>query len=292
MSQTQSNRDPQATAGEGKAAGTGCLSRVAGRQPLVRLLWEAGAGPRMSCSGMIRGGRVAVNGRVIHDSRARADPFRDEITLDGEPLPLDNACRYLLFNKPYGVLCAFTDPDYERGERDERRPVLADYVDVPGVYAAGRLDFDSEGLLLLTDDGWLIHRLGQPRYQHPKTYLVQVEGRPGVEALVALRKGVVVKGRRTAPAEVELLPQPPQLPPRGKPIRVRKSVPTAWLRLVLTEGRKRQVRHMTAAVGCPTLRLVRVGIGPLEMGDLEPGAWRNLTLGELDALQAMLLAPK
>jgi 23S rRNA pseudouridine2457 synthase len=292
MSQARSNQGPQPVAGGAEVSRTGCLSRVAGRQPIVRLLSEAGAGTRMKCAGMVRGGRVAVNGQVIRDPRSRANPFRDEISLDGEPLPLDNACRYLLLNKPYGVLCAFTDPDYERRERGERRPVLADYVDLSGVYAAGRLDFDSEGLLLLTDDGWLIHRLGHPRFQHPKTYLVQVEGRPGVEALAALRKGVVVKGQRTAPAEVELLPQEPRLPPRDKPIRVRKSVPTAWLRLVLIEGRKRQVRHMTAAVGYPTLRLVRVGIGPLEMGDLEPGAWRDLTLGELDALQAMLLAPR
>jgi 23S rRNA pseudouridine2457 synthase len=201
-------------------------------------------------------------------------------------------CRYLLVNKPYGVLCAFTDPDYERHERQEPRPTLADFVDVPGVYAAGRLDFDSEGLLLLTDDGWLIHRLGHPRYQHPKTYLVQVEGSPGAEALAALRQGVMIRGSRTASAEVELLARTPALPPRSKPIRYRKSVPTAWLRLVLTEGRKRQVRHMTAAVGYPTLRLVRVAIGPLEMGELQPGEWRDLTRQELDALRVMLRTPK
>jgi 23S rRNA pseudouridine2457 synthase len=236
---------------------------------------------------MVRGGRVSLNGRVVRDSRARADPFHDQIWLDGQPLPLDNTCRYLVLNKPYGVLCAFTDPDHERGG-GEKRPTLADYVTVPRVYAAGRLDLDSEGLLLLTDDGWLIHRLGHPRYHHPKTYLLQVEREPGVEALDALRRGVMVKGRRTAPARVELLASAPELPPRPVPIRYRKSVPTAWLRLVLTEGRKRQARRMTAAVGHPTLRLVRVGIGPLELGDLAPGAWRNLVPGELDALRAML----
>jgi len=141
---------------------------------------------------------------------------------------------------------------------------------------------------LLTSDGWLINRLGHPRYQHPKTYLAQVEKVPGAEALNALRQGVTVKGQRTAPARVELLPDEPQLPPRPVPIRYRKSVPTAWVRVVLTEGRKRQVRRMTAAVGHPTLRLVRVGIGPLELGDLEPGAWRDLTPEELGALRATL----
>jgi 23S rRNA pseudouridine2457 synthase len=232
---------------------------------------------------MLRGGRVAVNDRPTYSFQARADPFRDRITLDGRPLPLTNACRYLLLHKPYGVLCAFTDP--------EGRPTLGDYVDVPGVYAAGRLDWDSEGLLLLTNDGWLIHRLGHPRYRHPKTYLAQVERRPDASALSALRVGVLVKGRRTAPARVTLLPGAPGLPPRAKPIRYRKTVPTAWLRLVLTEGRKRQVRRMTAAVGHPTLRLVRISIGPLELGGLKPGEWRYVSPEELDALRAVLHNP-
>jgi 23S rRNA pseudouridine2457 synthase len=150
------------------------------------------------------------------------------------------------------------------------------------------LDLDSEGLVLLTDDGWLIHRLSHPRYQHPKTYLVQVERVPNTKALAELRHGVAIKGRRTAPAQVELLSNAPDLPARSKPIRQRKSVPTAWLRLILTEGRKRQVRHMTAAVGHPTLRLVRVALGPLELRGLPPGQWRDLSPGELDALQAMI----
>ena len=232
---------------------------------------------------MVRGGRVALNGSVVRNPQVRADPFRDQITLDGHPLPLENRCRYLLLNKPYDVLCAFTDP--------EGRPTLADYVDVPDVYAAGRLDLDSEGLLLLTSDGWLIHRLSHPRYGHPKTYLVQVERIPAAEALAALQRGVMVKGRRTAPAQVELLLEEPELPPRPVPIRYRKSVPTRWLRLVLTEGRKRQVRRMTAAVGHPALRLVRVGIGPLELGSLQPGAWRDLTPGELQSLRTMVRQP-
>jgi 23S rRNA pseudouridine2457 synthase len=257
-----------------------CLSRLAGRQPILHVLSAAGVGPRARCDGIVHGGRVAISGQVTRDPRARADPFRDRIALDGQPLPLDNACRYLLFNKPYGVLCAFTDP--------EGRPTLADYVDIPEVYAAGRLDLDSEGLVLLTSDGWLIHRLSHPRYHHPKTYLVQVERMPGTEALVALRTGVMVKGRRTAPAQAELLTEEPDLPPRSVPIRYRKAVPTAWLRLVLTEGQKRQARRMTAAVGHPTLRLVRVGIGPLELGSLQPGEWRELAPGELDALRDAL----
>lgn len=257
-----------------------CLSRLAGRQPILRVLSAAGMGPRARCDGIVRGGRVAINEQVTRDPQARADPFRDRIALDGQPLPLDNACRYLLLNKPYGVLCAFTDP--------EGRPTLADYVELPDVYAAGRLDLDSEGLVLLTNDGWLIHRLSHPRYHHPKTYLVQVERVPGTEALFALRTGVMVKGRRTAPAQAELLPDQPDLYPRSVPIRYRKAVPTAWLRVVLTEGQKRQVRRMTAAVGHPTLRLVRVGIGPLELGSLQPGESRELTPGELDALRAAL----
>jgi 23S rRNA pseudouridine2457 synthase len=257
-----------------------CLSVLAGRQQVHRLLAAAGAGPPKKCEGMVRGGRVAISGQVIRNPQARADPFRDQITLDGDPLPLENACRYLLLNKPYGVLCAFTDP--------EGRPTLADYVAVPGVYAAGRLDLDSEGLVLLTSDGWLIHRLSHPRYEHPKTYLVQVEGIPDPPALDALRRGLLVKGQRTAPARVERLSAEPDLLPRPVPIRQRQTVPTSWLRLVLTEGRKRQVRHMTAAVGFPTLRLVRVAIGPLDLTGLQPGQWRDLGPGELDALRAML----
>jgi 23S rRNA pseudouridine2457 synthase len=261
----------------------GCLSAVAGRQPIARVLAAAGMGSRSQCSGMVRGGRVAIDGRGVRDLQARVDPFTQRVTLDGRPLPLDNACHYLLLYKPYGVLCAFTDP--------EGRPTLADYVAVPDVYAAGRLDLDSEGLLLLTNDGWLIHRIGHPRYTHPKTYLVQIERVPDPKALEALQKGVPVKGRRTAPAQVEMLKEAPDLPPRSKPIRYRKSVPTAWLRLVLTEGRKRQVRRMTAAVGHPTLRLVRVSIGPLALGGLAPGAWRELTAEELWELRNMVHAP-
>ncbi|MCD6518895.1 MAG: pseudouridine synthase, partial [Anaerolineae bacterium] len=177
---------------------------------------------------------------------------------------------------------SFTDPE------GQGRATLADYIPFPDIYAAGRLDYESEGLLLLTDDGWLNHRLTHPRYEHPKTYLVQVEGIPSPEALEALRRGVLVKGRKTRPAEVELLSQAPSLWPRSVPIRQRKNIPTSWLRIVLREGRKRQIRHMTAAVGHPTLRLVRMAVGPVSLGRLNPGEWRELNEEELAALANML----
>jgi 23S rRNA pseudouridine2457 synthase len=179
--------------------------------------------------------------------------------------------KYLLFWKPYGVLSQFTDPDRTG------RPTLSAYVDVPGVYPVGRLDHDSEGLLLLTDDGALQHRYTDPRYEHPKTYWAQVERVPTDEALAQLRRGVEIQGYRTRPATVRLLEEEPEdLPPRDPPIRYRKSVPTAWIELILTEGKNRQVRRMTAAVGHPTLRLVRVAIGPLRAEGLQPGQWREV----------------
>jgi len=167
-------------------------------------------------------------------------------------------------------------------------------TNLPDVYAAGRLDYDSEGLVLLTNDGWLLHRLTHPRYEHPKTYLVQVERVPDEGALETLRRGVLVKGERTLPAEVELLrgDERPTVPPRSVPIRHRENVPTAWLRVTLRERRKRQVRHMTAAVGHPTLRLIRVSSGPIALGDLAPGTWRELTDEELEALSRALHLPR
>lgn len=170
--------------------------------------------------------------------------------------------------KPYGVLTQFTDAD--------GRPTLGDYVKVPGVYPAGRLDQDSEGLLLLTDDGRLQARLTHPRHHHPKTYLAQVEGIPDDEAIDRLRKGLELKDGRTLPAKVALESEEPDLPPRPVPIRYRASVPTSWLRLTITEGRNRQVRRMTAAVGFPTLRLVRIASGPVTLEGLQPGEWDEL----------------
>ena len=176
----------------------------------------------------------------------------------------------ILFNKPFGVLCQFTD------RSTPPRPTLAGFIPLPDVYPAGRLDFDSEGLLLLTDDGALAHRLTDPRHRQPKTYLVQVEGDPAPDALGALRRGVMLADGPTRPAEVERLPGAPDwLWPRDPPVRFRKTVPDAWLRLTIREGRNRQVRRMTAAAGLPTLRLVRERIGPHALGTLRPGEWRE-----------------
>jgi 23S rRNA pseudouridine2457 synthase len=186
--------------------------------------------------------------------------------------------RTIAFNKPYGVLPCFTDPN--------GRPTLADYIDVPGVYAAGRLDMDSEGLLLLTSDGTLSHHITDPQHTLPKLYLAQIERVPSEEALEQLRAGVVLNGKKTKPAEVHLLPDDPQLPDRPVPIRFRKNVPTAWLEIILREGLNRQVRRMTAAVGNPTLRLVRVAIGPIVLGNLKPGDWRIVTSGEISQIYA------
>ncbi len=173
----------------------------------------------------------------------------------------------LLFNKPYDVLSQFTD-------EGSGRTTLADFITVPGVYPAGRLDRDSEGLLLLTDDGRLQARIADPRFKTEKTYLVQVEGDPDAAQLDSLRRGVMLKDGPTLPAEAERI-DPPALWPRDPPIRVRQSIPDCWLRLTIREGRNRQVRRMTAAVGLPTLRLVRWRIGAWSLDDLAPGTWRE-----------------
>ena len=183
--------------------------------------------------------------------------------------------RYLLFNKPYGVLTQFT--------ADGDHPTLKNFVPVPGVYPVGRLDHDSEGLLLLTDDGLLQHRLSDPKFDHEKTYWVQVERIPSQDALKQLIDGVDIQGHRTLPAKAKLIT--PNIPPRNPPIRVRKNVPDSWIELVITEGRNRQVRHMTAAIGHPALRLIRIAIGPLKAGTLKPGEWRNITSVELTQLR-------
>ena len=176
----------------------------------------------------------------------------------------------IAFNKPYGVLCQFTDRSIPP------RRTLAEFGLPAGVYPAGRLDFDSEGLLLLTDDGTLAHRLTDPRHKQLKTYWVQVEGDPQPAQLRALREGVLLNDGPTRPAQVRRLDPPPALWPRDPPVRHRKTVPDAWLEIVISEGRNRQVRRMTAAVGLPTLRLVRVAIGPYRLDDLPPGQWRRL----------------
>jgi 23S rRNA pseudouridine2457 synthase len=174
--------------------------------------------------------------------------------------------RLILFNKPYNVLSQFTDAD--------GRATLKDYIDLKGFYPAGRLDRDSEGLLLLTDDGALQTRISHPRYKTAKTYCAQVEGEITPQALQALRRGVGLRDGKTRPAQVRKIDEPENLWPRRPPIRVRKTIPDCWIELVLREGRNRQVRRMTAAVGFPTLRLIRVRIGDWTLAGLQPGEWR------------------
>lgn len=191
--------------------------------------------------------------------------------------------KYILFNKPYGVLCQFTDNSSEN-----KRPILKDYIPIPGVYPVGRLDLDSEGLLLLTNNGQLQNRLSNPKFGHPRTYYVQVERIPDEVALNKLRNGIKIKDYRTKKAQVSLLPSEPNLPPRIPPIRDRKNVPTCWLKMTLTEGKNRQIRRMTAAVGFPTLRLVRISIGinsqQINLEGLQLGQWRELTTKEIKTI--------
>lgn len=178
--------------------------------------------------------------------------------------------RVILFNKPFGVLSQFTD----KGTEGSARPTLSTYIDVPAFYPAGRLDRDSEGLMVLTDHGPLQARIANPKYKLSKTYLVQVEGTPDDAALDALRKGVTLKDGLTRPAQAEFAEAPSDLWPRDPPVRFRKSVPDAWLKITISEGRNRQVRRMTAHVGLPTLRLIRLRVGDWELNQLRPGAWR------------------
>jgi 23S rRNA pseudouridine2457 synthase len=178
--------------------------------------------------------------------------------------------RVILFNKPFGVLSQFTD----KGTEGSPRPTLSNFIDVPGFYPAGRLDRDSEGLLVLTDDGKLQARISNPKHKLAKTYLVQVEGIPTAEQIGALRKGVTLKDGPTRPARIDPVAPPDTLWPRDPPVRFRKTVPDAWLKVTITEGRNRQVRRMTAHVGLPCLRLVRVAVGDWMLNDLASGAWR------------------
>jgi 23S rRNA pseudouridine2457 synthase len=204
---------------------------------------------------------------------------------DLSELPLRG--RHILFHKPYNVLCQFTNEGIDpSGSGKADRPTLKDYIDVPGVYAIGRLDQDSEGLLLLTNNGRVQHQLSDPKFAHSKTYWVQVEGIPDEAALQKLRQGVTIQNYRTRPAQVRSLDGEPDLPPRHPPIRVRKAIPTTWIEMILTEGKNRQVRRMTAAVGFPTLRLVRVAIAHLRLDGLEPGEWRSVSGKEIRSLLA------
>lgn len=189
---------------------------------------------------------------------------------------------YLLFYKPYNVLSQFT-----RGPSERPGLTLGDFIPVAGVYPVGRLDQDSEGLMLLTNDGRLQHRLSHPRYRHRRTYWVQVEGLPSAEALTALGQGVTIKGYRTRPCQVARLLVEPDLPARIPPIRYRQKIPTTWLAITLQEGKNRQVRRMTAAVGHPTLRLVRQSLAGLTLEHLGPGDWRYLSAQEQRRLQQL-----
>ncbi|MBW4442894.1 MAG: pseudouridine synthase [Plectolyngbya sp. WJT66-NPBG17] len=195
--------------------------------------------------------------------------------------------RYLLFYKPYNVLSQFTDDSPNARTRSAVKPAtLKDFIPVANVYPVGRLDHDSEGLMLLTDNGQLQHRLSDPKFHHTKTYWAQVENVPTESAIAQLRTGVNIQNYRTRPAIVDRLDEP-DLPPRDPPIRFRKNIPTAWLEITLTEGRNRQVRRMTAAVGFPTLRLVRTAISQFRLTDLSPGQWRDLNTEELQLLKRL-----
>lgn len=192
----------------------------------------------------------------------------------------DQQRAYILFYKPYGVLCQFTSESVQATLKDFRFPKM--------VYSIGRLDADSEGLLLLTNDGRFKHLLIEPKFNHPRSYAVQVEGIPNEKSLEALRAGVIIESKRTKPAQARLLEAEPLFPPRSKPIRHRAHIPTCWIEMILTEGRNKQVRKMTAAVGHPTLRLIRTGILNLNLEGLSPGEWRYLTEGEIETIKLRL----
>ncbi len=239
-----------------------------------KILARAGFGSRRACEEIIRQGRVTVNGKTITIG-AKADPERDEIRVDGERIKVQETNQYIMLYKPRGVLSSLSDA--------EGRKTLKDIVPIEGHwYPVGRLDYNSEGLMLLTNDGELAHRLTHPRYRHPKTYLVLVDGRPSTQDLVRLRKGVVIKGGyRTAPAEVSILDSPPKWLASGLVSRPK----SAWLKIVIREGKKRQIRQMLGVIGHPVLRLIRVGIGPLKLTITKPGQWRRLSDREVEKLR-------
>jgi 23S rRNA pseudouridine2605 synthase len=236
---------------------------------LQKLMAAAGLGSRRANEALIRAGRVRVNGQVARLGD-KADLDTDTITVDGKPLAADKPV-YVMVHKPRGVLSSTED------ELEQDRPTVRDIVPLPGhLYPVGRLDKPSEGLILLTNDGHLAHRLTHPRYEHEKVYEVALEGAIGDEALEEWRRGVLLDGKPTAPATVELLERRP-----GQTL----------LRITLREGRKRQIRRIAAAFGHPVTRLLRTHIGPLALGDLPPGQWRHLIPAEIDALQATVEQP-
>ncbi len=230
---------------------------------LQKILAHAGYGSRRACEDLIREGRVAVNGQTAQLGQ-KVDPERDRITVDGKPVQVERAYTYIIVNKPRGVL------SNERSNGDKNVVTVRELVPVAGhLYPVGRLDLRSEGLVLLTDDGELANLLTHPRYEHTKEYQVCVVGRPEEETLDKWRKGVFLDGRRTAPAEVTVIHREPN---------------HTWLRVVLHEGRKRQIRRIAAMLGHPVKRLIRVRIGPIQLGKLKPGEWRSLREGEINQL--------
>jgi len=237
------------------------------QERLQKILAAAGYGSRRACEDLIRQGRVTVNGKPAQLGQ-KADPARDVITVDRLRVRAPQGHVYVALHKPRSVLSATED---ERGRRTVR-----DLVGLPGhLFEVGRLDANSEGLMLLTDDGALAHRLTHPRYAHPKEYHVCVEGWPDDETLAHWRRGVFLDGARTSPAEVSLL---------------HREGERTWLRVVMREGRKRQIRRVAAMLGHPVHRLVRVAIGPLRLGRLRPGEWRHLSAREVEALRALIAA--
>jgi pseudouridine synthase len=235
---------------------------------LQKVMARAGIGSRRACEELIRQGRVQVNRQVVTKLGTRVDPQRDEIVVDGQSLTLAATPIYLLLHKPPGYLSTTDDP--------HGRPTVMDLLSVSGrVYPVGRLDLDSEGLLLLTNDGPLTQRLTHPRYQHEREYKVLVRGRPRRQALQALRQGVTLEDGTTSPARVRLIQSETVPQPQGM----------TWLRIILREGRKRQVRRMCATVGHPVQRLVRVRMGPLHLGALRSGESRRLTRQEVKTLK-------
>jgi 23S rRNA pseudouridine2605 synthase len=236
-----------------------------GRQRLQKILAAAGYGSRRACEEIIRQGRVQVNGQVVTELGTKVDPSQDEISVDGAPISGPVAKVYLILNKPPGYISTAHDP--------WGRPTVLDLIPhQERLYPVGRLDAESEGLLLLTNDGGLTHRLTHPRYEQEKEYRVLVKGRPKEAILSQLRQGVDLEEGQTAPAEVKRASRKEGLETRPG---------TTWLRIVVHEGRKRQIRRMCAAVGHPVQRLIRVRMGPLRLGTLKPGQWRPVTRREL-----------
>jgi 23S rRNA pseudouridine2605 synthase len=237
---------------------------------LQKVLAHAGVASRRKAETLIQQGRVTVNGRIVTELGTKVNPARDDIRVDGERLKVAAGHTYILLNKPRGVLSTMED---ERGRRS-----LGDLVVFPArLYPVGRLDVNSEGLILLTDDGELANLLTHPRYRHDKEYRVLVVGHPTDKTIEAWRRGVILEGQRTVPAGVEIL---------------RKEQDATWLKVVMHEGRKRQIREMASLLGHPVRELLRVRLGPLQLGDLAPGKWRPLTAREVSDLEALKRASR